>query len=561
MRDLLTMVERPSYSQHFSVDGPFYENPAPTFSFIGTALVSLSTVARGVAASCQVPIMCPYTMEALGSCRVSFRLADALDGPDISGRGTPEPKAPNSFPPSLPISSDGRLSFTVVVDAVRGVSSEDFATVHAQVKLSSIVGPGIDAEDTLLSHPVDPSNLSLSHLQLRKVISVNPTADTAAYMREGYASIEFFAKVRPAYLSRLERWDQQREASNDPLSGSASPSGASSPAGKTLKPAMRRCETDFVSSEHHDVVAWLEIRELAASGHYVPAEVPMTSSAEAGVFQLHQGLQRRIHLTLLHGSGKALPLKRISNLRMGLLRFMDGKGKISDPISLTEVDVTLPQGGQDVEYHADGTGQIAVSGLWDSSAHDSILLNRKTPSDQTVLVRMTWLAELETSDEPAAFSMDIGLRILERDARPASRLLGLFSSTRILTKTSSVYSLVLSPPVTRTSRDLWRLDTARKHVRGGEGLVNWMPRGVSLLYDFTRLKRIARNQADVQAVLAVLNRFGSLGQLPVTTATTTDAQRSLMGRCVDLWQKEMRARSDVGGLRKGSYGLTRAEKV
>src|SRR5580698_4104794 len=46
MRNLTTYIDRPSYTQHFSSDKPFYDSPPPEYSFIGNALISLAPVSR-----------------------------------------------------------------------------------------------------------------------------------------------------------------------------------------------------------------------------------------------------------------------------------------------------------------------------------------------------------------------------------------------------------------------------------------------------------------------------------------------------------------------------------
>ena len=43
MRNLTTYIDRPSYTQHFSSDEPFFDSPPPEDSFIGNALISLGT--------------------------------------------------------------------------------------------------------------------------------------------------------------------------------------------------------------------------------------------------------------------------------------------------------------------------------------------------------------------------------------------------------------------------------------------------------------------------------------------------------------------------------------
>lgn len=50
-----------SYSQHFSSDEPFYENPPPSYSFIGNALVSLAPLSRRISTSAVSPIFCRIT--------------------------------------------------------------------------------------------------------------------------------------------------------------------------------------------------------------------------------------------------------------------------------------------------------------------------------------------------------------------------------------------------------------------------------------------------------------------------------------------------------------------
>ncbi|KAG6807433.1 hypothetical protein H0H93_001590, partial [Arthromyces matolae] len=42
MRNLTTYIDRPSYTQHFSSDEPFYGSSPPAYSFIGNAMMSLA---------------------------------------------------------------------------------------------------------------------------------------------------------------------------------------------------------------------------------------------------------------------------------------------------------------------------------------------------------------------------------------------------------------------------------------------------------------------------------------------------------------------------------------
>jgi kinesin family protein 1 len=545
MRHLCALAAKPNYSQHFRSEGIFTDHPAPTFSFVGAAKAPLRLLASQVSYTVTVPILCQYTMEAIGSCRVDFKCSLAPTTPS-SGRTTPEP-------PSQPVLSalnpGSRLTFTVSVDCVKGLNSEDFASVHAQTRLSSLVGPSISSEDTFASLPVDLDKTSVAHLSLKRTVTVIVTPEMTPYLLEEYATIEFFAKVRPAYLSRLERWDRSREVSPP----SSSPGTPLRP-GET-RPAMRRNETDFVQPEHHDVLAKVEIRELAADGEYYPAEVV------DGVIHLHQGLQRRLFVHLTHTSGKSLPWTKLGHVSTGDIRLVDKTGQITSVVK-DEVGVKL---NSEVECRPDGTSVLSGTGGWDSAAHNSIHLNRKTSGDQRLLVRLLFLVEVETLDEPAVFSMDLPIRVLARDTKRSS-FLTFWSANKTFTSLTSIFAVDLSPPLARSAADLWMLDTGKKHVRGEERLGDWKPRSLSLLEDWGRMRGRQTRLGDVQATRAVLGmwkeagdsgtgeRWGSGPEYRIQdsenrptepTPGATHEREELLKRCLRLWQQEMDHRLQV----------------
>jgi kinesin family protein 1 len=455
------------------------------------------------------------------------------------------------------LSPGSRLTFTVSVDCVKGLNSEDFASVHAQTRLSSLVGPSIASEDTFASLPVDLDKTSVAHLSLKRTVTVIVTPEMTPYLREEYATIEFFAKVRPAYLSRLERWDRTREVSPP----SSSPGTPLRP-GET-RPAMRRNETDFVQPEHHDVLAKIEIRELAADGEHYPAEVV------DGVIHLHQGLQRRLFVHLTHTSGKSLPWTKLGHVSTGDVRLVDKIGQITS-VAKGEVGVKL---NSEVEHRPDGTSVLSGIGGWDSAAHNSIHLNRKTSGDQRLLIRLLFLVEVETLDEPAVFSMDLPIRILARDTKRSS-FLTFWSANKIFTSLTSIFAVDLSPPLARSAADLWVLDTGKKHVRGEERLGDWKPRSLSLLEDWGRMRGRQKRLGDVQATRAVLgmwrepgdsgagpgsgwgsgseSRVEDLEEPPTKSAPAAAAQEreELLKRCLHLWQQAMEYRLQVGVRRR-----------
>jgi len=119
-------------------------------------------------------------------------------------------------------------------------------------------------------------------------------------------------------------------------------------------------------------------------------------------------------------------------------------------------------------------------------------------------LQVSWTVAIESCAEPVQFSMDMAVTMQTRDARPPSRLVALLSSTRILSKTSTVFRVRLSPPLTRSPKDLWRLDTSEKYVRGEDVLGGWRPRGIAVVEDHTKLVEMERRAADVQAVRVIL---------------------------------------------------------
>ncbi|KAJ7499435.1 kinesin-like protein [Mycena latifolia] len=536
MRNLTTYIDRPSYTQHFSSDEPFYDTTPSEYSFVGNALISLAPLSRRLSSTSTVPIFCRYTAEAIGSCRVDIKIVNVQLSPKHANGSSTSTRASSPNPGTVPPGS--KIGFYLTVDTVKGLSSHDFSAVHLQVRLSSFVGPAVASEEVFASPALDIDASTLSELRFRRIFSVVATSKVLAHMKEGYAPIEFFATVRPTYLERLERWDEMREQKLRPPPSRSSPVPETAPA--TLPP-MRRSETDFVVQQTHDVVAWLQMCELAPDGQYAPVPVVSQGNLDPGCFSLHQGLQRRINLTLSSNSGQQLPWIELTKIRIGNVRLLDTNGRVHD--STSKAMVTLPlMKDQVLEFKPDGTGQLAAEALWDTSIHDSLLLNRVTTANQRIILQLNWAVAVDTCIDPVQFNMDVGITIQTRDARPPSKLLAFLGSTKILTKSSTLFSVRLSPPLTRSPRDLWRLDTSEKYVRGEEALGTWKPRGLSVVQDYSRLVSTERRAADVQAIRVVLATSPPRPVNPETLAWKAD---ELLNKSVELWQKQFGHRGEA----------------
>ncbi|TFK43113.1 kinesin-like protein [Crucibulum laeve] len=540
MRNLTTYIDRPSYTQHFSSDEPFYDSPPPEYSFIGNALISLAPLSRRLSSTSTVPIFCRYTSEAIGSCRVEIKVVNVVIAAKYLNGSSPSTRSSSPVPGTVPgtVPPGTKLSFFLTIDSVKGLSSHDFSAVHLQVRLSSFVGTTVTAEEVFPSSALNMDSSTLSELKFRRNFSIVTTSKVLNHLRQGYAPIEFFASLKPTYLERMERWDEMREQKQYHPSKSPSPPPESRPA---ALPPMRRSETDFVVQQTHDVVAWLQIRELGPEGSYIPVPVISQSNLDPGAFSLHQGLQRRITLSLSCNSGQQLPWLEFTKIRLGNIRLLDLKGRVHE--SASKALVTLPlQKEQTAEFKPDGTGILAAEALWDSSVHDSELLNRVTAPNQRILLQLTWAVATETCSEPIQFSMDVAISMQTRDASPPSKLLTFFGSSKILSKTSTLFSVRLSPPLTRSPKDLWRLDTSEKYVRGEESLGIWKPRSISVVEDYSRLITTERRAADVQAIRVVL---ATSPPKPIQSDSLAWREDDLLKKSLNLWQKQFGHRGKI----------------
>lgn len=520
MRHVRFIQANPSYAVHFRSEGIFSDVAPPAHSLIGSVKLALRPLALRITHDAVLPILCPYTMEAIGSCRIAITHPSS----GTSGISTPE-SSTRPISGRLPIGQ--RHTFHLTVTSVKGLSHGSLSSVHAQVRLSSLVGTDIAQDETFTSSAVDLVKASVSHLTLRRTISVVVTSEMLNHMSSEYASVDFFARSRPEYLHRLERWDVSREQTVVPTSGNNTPSEASA------RPSMRRRETDFLGAEHHDILANISVLELGPDGSYVPVDVVHDT------FQLHQGVQRRIDIKLRHSSGQRFVWSKVEHVAVGDVRLLE-KGQ---PISVESREIKLAITSQVPKYLPDGTSTLSASAPWDSGAHGCLHLDKRTASEQTVLVRLVFLVDVDSLQESASFALDLPITILPRDSRRRSSLMSYFAADKTRDSLTAIFAVELSPPSAQSTSDLWRLDTSKKHVRGEEALGDWRPRGTSLIEDWQRAGKIARGIADKQCTLSILDIAGDL--IPEHRQDGDAGHEDLLRRCVDLWQKHMNERYHV----------------
>lgn len=444
MQRLFSLLDRPSYSKHFSLEDPFYNPSTPRYTFIGSARFPLAPLSRKVTLLSSLRIFSPYTGQQVASCTIRLKplgiTSSALD-----------------HTPTLTkdLTEGAQYSFELNIDSVKGVENTDFQSMHCQVRLASIIGTSQSTEDVLASPSVSLDDADGIRLRLRKTITATITTEVLQYMREGHATIEFYGECNPAYLFKCEKWDETREGKVPIRPWQISRTDSDLPDDTT----GRRAETELLTHQIYDVKAMISIEELSASGAYKPIQLSSSSPLDPGVFSCRQGLQRRLSLKLSHGCGRQWLWKNIANVKAGNVRLLDPRGHLLDSNSLATVPLTTKRRAE-VEYNADGTALITFVAGWDSSAHNSPFLNRITAAGHRVLVEISWDLEVQGCSDPIPFSVDIGLTMQERDARGPSRFLGLFTTQKAATQAVSTFQVKLSPAITNRASELWRLNTA-----------------------------------------------------------------------------------------------------
>ncbi|XP_035881192.1 kinesin-like protein KIF1B isoform X15 [Phyllostomus discolor] len=246
------------------------------------------------------------------------------------------------------------------------------------------------------------------------------------------------------------------------------------------------------SMSKYDLLVWFEISELEPTGEYIPAVVDHTAGLPCqGTFLLHQGIQRRITVTIIHEKGSELHWKDVRELVVGRIR---NKAEVDE----AAVDAILSLNIISAKYlkssHNSSRTFYRFEAVWDSSLHNSLLLNRVTPYGEKIYMTLSAYLELDHCIQPAVITKDVCMVFYSRDARisPPRSLRSLFGSgyskSPDANRVTGIYELSLckmadtgSPGMQRRRRKV--LDTSVAYVRGEENLAGWRPRGDSLILE------------------------------------------------------------------------------
>ncbi|XP_029010879.1 kinesin-like protein KIF1B isoform X3 [Betta splendens] len=281
----------------------------------------------------------------------------------------------------------------------------------------------------------------------------------------------------------------------------------------------------------YDLLVWFEISELEPTGEYIPAIVDHSGGLPChGTYLLHQGIQRRITVTLIHEKGSELHWKDVRELVVGRIR---NKPEVDDSAADAVLSLNIISAKNVKSSHNSNRTFYRFEAVWDSSLHNSLLLNRVTPYGEKIYMTLSAYLELDHCIQPAIITKDICMVFYSRDAKisPPRSLRNLFGSgyskSPDCNRVTGIYELSLckmsdtgSPGMQRRRRKV--LDTSVAYVRGEENLAGWRPRGDSLIVEHQWELEKMEQLHEVEKTRHLLLLREKLGEAaPLGTAPTS----------------------------------------
>ncbi|KAF2675124.1 kinesin family protein [Microthyrium microscopicum] len=494
MRQLYQYIDAPEYSQHFNLENPFSETCLPQYSRVGDVNVPLAAVFESRVQDFSLDVVSPYTSNVIGIVRLSLE-------------------------PSMAMAPSSTLKFNVVMRDFIGFAEREGTEVHAQLFVPGISDEG-GATTTSLIKDFDEGPV-----RFESVHSMSLPIDSP---RGSMLRVSIFAKVTSMHLDKLLSWDDMRDSAKHSQ--------------LKKKKKSRINESEYFSEQRHDVFSRVQFHEISEFGDYQPVEVVQLTAMDGGAFQLHQGLQRRIVISLTHSSGKEFQWKDITTLRMGRINLLDQAGKASD-IDTPQPDVPLKVVSPPaVRENADGTNNVTIICQWDSSIHASPLLDRATAERHRIQGTLSWNVMCANLQNPLSFSLDVVVQIRSRSySLQNSMLQSLLGTQRIVHSIVGNFIVSVQPTSAKRATDLWRMNTQHDYVKGEEALYGWTPRGISLVQDFIKAQKQMQRVVEVETARSVLSldslTLDTTNGAPEADEPLTSGQIALLQKSVELWIK------------------------
>jgi kinesin family protein 1 len=202
-----------------------------------------------------------------------------------------------------------------------------------------------------------------------------------------------------------------------------------------------------------------------------------------------------------------------------------------------------------VKDNADGTSNVTIVGQWDSSLHNSLLLDRTTADKYRVQISLRWNLISSCLQDPITFELDQTLQVLGRTyVRPQPMFRQFWNPTfwnptRVVHSTVGIFSVAIRPVSAKRAADLWRMNTQNDYVKGEELLMSWSPRKVSLVRDFIAARKRRQRSTELEAARGALSADslvasparGSGRSTPLRGQEMSERQTKLLHKYLSLW--------------------------
>ncbi|KAH6638337.1 kinesin family protein-like protein [Boeremia exigua] len=490
MHQMHQYMNRPEYMQHFNPESPFSDPCMPEFSRVGDVDVPLAAVFESRVRDMKLDVTSPYTANPIGIIHLSVEPSSA--------------EAPTTT-----------LNFSVTLHELVGFPEREGTDVHALLYLPTLLKEG-GATSTMFMNKFDEGPIRFQTFHSMSIPYPSPP-DT-------FLRVAIFARVTSMHLDKLLSWDDMRDQA---------------PQRKQKRRTARIAESEFYTEDNHDIFSRIQIQEITDDGTYKPVEVTQSSVLDAGVYQLHQGLARRVVVNLTHTCGDTLQWQNVTSMRMGRIRLIDASGNapgIDSPVREVPIDLTAPPIVRD---NADGTTNVKFIGRWDSTAHGSLLLDRATQDKYRVQANLLFNVTSAKLDEPMIFSLDLNMQIRNRAYIRQNSLFSLsnlWNQVKVVHSTVGIFNVAIRPTSVKRATDLWRMNTREDYVKGEEDLADWTPRGVSLVKDYIGVERRRRRIAEIELARTVLSpKMLTVTASETPTTDLDDRQKALLTRIIDVW--------------------------
>lgn len=186
-----------------------------------------------------------------------------------------------------------------------------------------------------------------------------------------------------------------------------------------------------------DILVWFEICELALnSDEYIPVFVDRSEPEPyRTAFLLHQGIQRKICITLVHEEDPLIAWQDVREILVGRIRTTPDA--ICDDEIQGNVQSLAIFPSKEAKQLADGRMVYRLEANWDTSLHNATILNRITPINERVYITASVYIDMQGCSQPAVITKDFAVMIVERDSR-SSKILNSSAMTGLKSFFTSV---------------------------------------------------------------------------------------------------------------------------